>query len=155
MAIGMMMGSKPAGEGEEEEDQANHQLSFAAVKMVIVAAIGGFLFGYDTGIVSGAMVYIRDDFGLTDIWQEVIISITILSAWIFSIIAGSISDHFGRKRTVIISSIVFTIGSLMMGFAPEVWTLLAGRFVVGAGVGLSSMIIPLLVHFSPYLKYLT
>ena len=138
----MTMGSKPVA-GDEEEDQANHLMTFAAVKMVMMAAIGGFLFGYDTGIVSGAMVYIRDDFGLDDIWQEVIISITILSAWIFSIIAGSLSDKFGRKKTVVISSIVFTIGSLMMGFAPDVWTLLAGRFVVGAGVGLSSMIIPL------------
>jgi SP family myo-inositol transporter-like MFS transporter 13 len=149
MAIGMMTsGSKPRSgaaddDENEEEDFANHRLTFAAIKMVLMAAIGGFLFGYDTGIVSGAMVYIRDDFGLDDIWQEVIISITILSAWIFSIIAGTISDKFGRKRTVILSSVIFTIGSLMMGLAPNVWLLLAGRFVVGAGVGLASMIVPL------------
>ena len=115
MAIGMMVGSKSGGEGDEEEDAANHQMTWAAAKMVVLAALGGFLFGYDTGIVSGAMVFIRDDLDLDDVWQEVIISITILFAWICSIVAGSVSDVWGRRKTVLLSSVIFTIGSIIMG----------------------------------------
>lgn len=146
MAIGLMISGKSPAELEEQEDQAkNHRLTLATINMVSLAALGGFLFGYDTGIVSGAMVFIRDDFGLDDIWQEVIISVTILGAWIFSMIAGSVSQSFGRRLTVLMSSVVFTVGSLVMGLAPDVWVLLVGRFTVGAGIGLSSMIIPLYI----------
>jgi SP family myo-inositol transporter-like MFS transporter 13 len=145
MVVGITLNAAktPEEEEEEKEDAGNQRLTFEVIKMVFLSAIGGFLFGYDTGIVSGAMVFIRDDFELNDIWQEVIISITILGAWIFSILSGSLSDYIGRKRVVIISSIVFTAGSLLMGIAPDKYTLLVGRLIVGAGIGLSSMIIPL------------
>ena len=146
MVVGIAIGHGKSPEDDiddEEENERDHRLTFEVVKMVFLSAIGGFLFGYDTGIVSGAMVFIRDDFELDDLWQEVIISITILGAWIFSILSGSLSDYIGRKKVVIISSVIFTIGSLLMGIAPEKYTLLVGRLIVGAGIGLSSMIIPL------------
>lgn len=145
MVVGMMAAPSDRMSEEEEADQVNQRLTFATVNMVMLAAVGGFLFGYDTGIVSGAMVFIREDFVLDDIWQEVIISITILFAWIFSLIAGPVSETFGRRITVLVSSVIFTVGSLVMGLAPDVWVLLIGRAVVGAGIGLSSMIIPLYI----------
>lgn len=144
MAIGITLNvAKNAEEAEDEPSSISSLLTFEVVKMVALSAIGGFLFGYDTGIVSGAMIYIRDDFQLDDLWQEVIISITILAAWMFSIASGTISDKIGRRKVVIISSIIFTVGSLLMGAAQDKWTLLVGRFTVGAGIGLASMIIPL------------
>lgn len=144
MAIGITLNvAKNAEDAEDEPSSQPRLLTLEVVKMVGLSAIGGFLFGYDTGIVSGAMIYIRDDFQLDDLWQEVIISVTILAAWMFSIASGTISDRIGRKKVVIISSITFTVGSLLMGAAQDKWTLLVGRFIVGAGIGLASMIIPL------------
>ena len=140
MAVGGMILS------ESSPDQDDNQKFTRQVFLVAVfSAIGGFLFGYDTGIVSGAMVFIREDLDLNDEWQELVISITILGAWIFSLIAANLASAYGRKRVVYAASIIFAIGSIIMCSAWERWSLLIGRFVVGAGVGLSSMVIPMFI----------
>ena len=113
--------------------------------VAILSALGGFLFGYDTGVVSGALVFVKDEFHLNHWWQEVIVSATILSAWIFSIAAGYCTEHWGRKLSIIIASFLCTLGSIIMAIAYSVWILLLGRFVVGAGVGLASMAVPMYI----------
>lgn len=110
-----------------------------------LSAIGGFLFGYDTGIISGAMIFIRDEFQLNELWQESIVSSTLLAAWIFSMLSGSLTDHFGRKPVILLSSIIFVFGSLLMAFSENEVVLLAGRLVVGAAVGLASMTVPMYI----------
>ncbi|KAH7637422.1 proton myo-inositol cotransporter-like protein [Dermatophagoides farinae] len=113
--------------------------------VTILSAIGGFLFGYDTGIVSGAMVFIRDYFNLSTTMQEVVISVTILTAWIFSFIAGYLTNKFGRKLTIILASFIFTIGGFMMAFAHTEYILLVGRAIIGLAIGLASMAIPVYI----------
>lgn len=142
MAIGIVLNGKNADDSDTGDSETG-KLTFPVVKMVALSAISGFLFGYDTGIVSGAMVFVKEHFALDDIWIEVIISITILGAWIFSITAGQLSDKFGRKKVIVWSSIIFTGGSLLMGLSPDKYTLLVGRLVVGTAIGLSSMVIPM------------
>lgn len=110
-----------------------------------LSAIGGFLFGYDTGIISGAMIFVRDVFDLNEWWQESIVSSTLLAAWIFSMLSGSITDHFGRKPTIVISSLIFVAGSVLMAIAWDAIFLLVGRLVVGAAVGLASMTVPMYI----------
>lgn len=110
-----------------------------------LSAIGGFLFGYDTGIISGAMIFIRDVFNLNEWWQESIVSSTLLAAWIFSMISGTATDEFGRKPVIISSSFIFILGSVLMGIAWNEIILLAGRLVVGAAVGLASMTVPMYI----------
>lgn len=110
-----------------------------------LSAIGGFLFGYDTGIISGAMIFIRDVFSLNEWWQEAIVSSTLLAAWIFSILSGCANDRFGRKPVIVSSSLIFVIGSVLMSIAWNANLLLAGRLVVGAGVGLASMTVPMYI----------
>lgn len=110
-----------------------------------LSAIGGFLFGYDTGIISGAMIFIRDVFGLNEWWQEAIVSSTLLAAWVFSILSGSANDRIGRKPVIVLSSLFFVIGSLLMGLAWNEVSLLVGRLVVGGGVGLASMTVPMYI----------
>src|SRR5687768_17613717 len=73
----------------------------------LLSAVGGFLFGYDTGIASGAMVFIRPQFNLNELWVEIVVSITILWAWIFSGLAGWMSNKFGRKPTILLASVIF------------------------------------------------
>lgn len=99
------------------------------------SAIGGFLFGYDTGVVSGAMLLLKDNFKLSSLMQEVIVSVTIGLAFVFSLIGGWMNDKFGRKLTTIIASIVFTLGAAVLAAAVNVWMLVVGRAILGMGIG--------------------
>lgn len=101
------------------------------------AAIGGFLFGYDTGVVSGAMILLKKEFGLNTIWQEMIVSVTIGAAALSALLGGIFNEKLGRRKVILIASTVFTAGALMMGLTPNKELLLAGRLVVGIGVGMN------------------
>ena len=83
-----------------------------------MASIGGLLFGYDTGVVSGAILYLDNDFkSITAKQKENVVSIAMFGAFFASLVAGTFSDKFGRKKVIILSDILFTLGSLMMAFA--------------------------------------
>lgn len=110
-----------------------------------LSAIGGFLFGYDTGVVSGAMMLVRKDFQLSNFWHELIVSGTIASALVFSLLGARIADQYGRKATIFAASVAFTIGTFFMGLASGPVTLLIGRLVVGIGIGFASMGVPLYI----------
>ena len=107
-----------------------------------MSAIGGFLFGYDTSVISGALVLIDEQFELTDIQEGLIVSMTVLGAWAASLVSGKLADHYGRKPVVLASSIVFTVGSAILAIADDYNTLVVGRFIVGVGVGAASMCMP-------------
>lgn len=109
------------------------------------ATIGGLLFGYDTGIVSGSMLLIRDVYNLSTIWQELIVSATIGAAALFSLVAGVLSDRLGRKTVIMFASFVFTIGAVVMAAANGKAMLLGGRIIVGIGIGFASMSVPVYV----------
>ncbi|XP_054750905.1 proton myo-inositol cotransporter-like isoform X2 [Lytechinus pictus] len=109
------------------------------------AAIGGFLFGYDTGVVSGAMILLKKEFGLNTIWQELIVSVTIGAAALSALCGGIFNEKLGRRKVILFASTVFTAGALMMGLTPNKELLLAGRLVVGIGVGLASMTVPMYI----------
>ena len=115
------------------------------ILLTVVAALGGFLFGYDTGVVSGAMIKIRETFQLTNTWQEVIVSVTIAAAAVSAAVAGLLCDLLGRKPTLILASIVFTIGAVVMGAAVQAWMLLIGRIIVGLGIGAAAMASPMYI----------
>ncbi|XP_068235220.1 proton myo-inositol cotransporter-like isoform X2 [Palaemon carinicauda] len=118
------------------------QVPVSVYLLATFGAIGGFLFGYDTGVVSGAMILIRDEFKLNNVWHEAIISATIGAAWLSALIAGRATDVYGRRIVILSASVIFCIGAVMMGAAPEKITLLVGRVIVGIGIGLASMSVP-------------
>lgn len=103
--------------------------------LTVFAAIGGFLFGYDTGVVSGAMILIKQEFHLSSFWQELIVSATIGTAILGALIGGFLNQRFGRKPMLIVSAMVFTVGAVVMGVAHLREVLLVGRLVVGFGIG--------------------
>lgn len=127
------------------ENNSKQKLTKAVFQVALLSAVGGFLFGYDTGIVSGAMLYIKEDMKLKSEWQEFIVSVTILGAWMFSLIAAPLATKFGRKKVVYAASLIFTVGSFVMAAAMEKWSLLIGRFIVGAAIGLASMVVPMFI----------
>ncbi|XP_035829186.1 proton myo-inositol cotransporter [Aplysia californica] len=113
--------------------------------LCIFAAIGGFLFGYDTGVVSGAMLLLQDEFKLSYFWQEVVVSVTIGGAFVSSLAGGFLNDRFGRKAVTIAASSIFTVGTLVLGVAQNLEMLVAGRLVLGVGIGFASMTVPVYI----------
>ena len=82
--------------------------------LTFLSAIGGFLFGYDTGVISGAMLLIREELSLSSRWQELIVSATVLAACLSSLLAGWLADSWGRRATILLASLLFLAGSVIM-----------------------------------------
>ena len=111
-----------------------------------VAALGGFLFGFDTGVVSGALLYVRDDFGsLSSFQQDAVVSGTLLGAAIGAIFGGRAADRFGRRPTLLVIALSFVVGIVVIVVSQSLSVLIAGRFIVGLGVGGASMTVPLYI----------
>lgn len=104
-----------------------------------VAGIGGFLFGYDTGVISGAQLYFVNDFkDITERQKSMIVSLALVGAAFGSFFSGTVSDYYGRRSVILFADVAFTIGSLMMGYAATIHMLMLGRIIVGVGVGVAA-----------------
>lgn len=102
------------------------------------------MFGYDTGIVAGAQLYLDDTWpDITTEQVELVVSLATLGAFVGAIVAGPMSDKIGRKPVIILADILFTAGSVMMYFAPTIPILMGARIIVGLGIGLASQIVPI------------
>lgn len=106
-------------------------------------ALGGVLFGYDTGVISGALLFIPNDFKLSPFLQGAIVAGLLLGAMIGAAFAGRLSDVLGRRRLIIIAAVVFIAGALVCAFAPTVAVLVAGRVILGLAVGSAALVVPL------------
>jgi SP family sugar:H+ symporter-like MFS transporter len=106
-------------------------------------ALGGLLFGYDTGVISGALLFIPDDFKLTPFLQGAIVAALLLGAMVGAALAGRLSDRLGRKKLIIAAAVVFTVGALLAALAPSVEVLIAARFIIGLAVGSAALVVPL------------
>jgi MFS transporter, SP family, sugar:H+ symporter len=112
-------------------------------KIFFFGALGGLLFGYDTGVISGAILFVTKDFGLSPFMQGAIVAALLLGAMVGAAFAGPLSDRMGRRRLIMIAAIVFTIGALGAAAAPSAWPLVAARFVIGLAVGSAALVVPL------------
>ncbi|KAK4483328.1 hypothetical protein RD792_010514 [Penstemon davidsonii] len=118
------------------------------MKLALSAGMGGLLFGYDTGVISGALLYIREDFDDVDrkTWlQETIVSMAVAGAIIGAALGGWINDKYGRKVSIMAADVLFFIGAIVMAFAPSAGVIILGRIFVGFGVGMASMTSPLYI----------
>uniref|UniRef100_A0A1D1XIG1 Putative inositol transporter 2 n=1 Tax=Anthurium amnicola TaxID=1678845 RepID=A0A1D1XIG1_9ARAE len=118
------------------------------LRLAFSAGIGGLLFGYDTGVISGALLYIRDEFSSVDkkTWlQECIVSMAVAGAIIGAAIGGCMNDKFGRKTSILVADFLFFAGAIIMASAPNPVQLIVGRILVGLGVGMASMTSPLYI----------
>ena len=110
-----------------------------------MAAIGGFLFGYDTGVISGAMPAMRRAFSLTPAEQEIVVSVTVLAAFCSSAVGGSLNNAWGRRKCIIFSACTFVMGSLVLFVAWDYSVLVLGRVIVGIGIGITSLTAPMYI----------
>jgi len=112
-------------------------------RIFFFGALGGLLFGYDTGVISGAILFIKEDFGLSPFMQGAVVAALLLGAMLGAAFAGPMSDRLGRRRLIIVAAITFTVGALGAAAAPNAGTLVAARFVLGLAVGSAALVVPL------------
>ena len=110
-----------------------------------VCALGGLLFGYDIGVISGALLFIEEDLALSTFLQSVVVSVLLVGAVVGALAGGPLSDRYGRRRIVMLAAIIFVVVAIGAGLSPGVGALIAFRFVLGLGVGLASLIVPLYI----------
>ena len=116
-----------------------------AFKVAIIAAIGGLLFGFDTGVISGALLLIKSDWNLTASSQGIITSAVLVGAIIGALSSGRIADKYGRKKVVIGTSLVFAFGSVATALSPTPEILIVGRVILGIAIGVASYTVPLYI----------
>jgi SP family galactose:H+ symporter-like MFS transporter len=119
----------------------------------LVAAIGGLLFGYNTSIISGALLFLSRDFVLTTFEQELVVSTLLIGAVIGAFAGGFLSNKIGRKKTLFLTVMFFFIGIVTMSDAFGFGTLLTGRFITGLACGIVSMVVPLYIAEMSPAKY--
>lgn len=106
-------------------------------------ALGGLLFGYDTGVISGAILFIEKDLGLTPFLNGLVVSSLLLGAMAGAGLAGPLSDGLGRRRLILIAAVTFSVGAVGAALAPNVAVLVLFRIVLGLAVGAAALIVPL------------
>jgi sugar porter (SP) family MFS transporter len=118
----------------------------AVIVMSAITALGGLLFGYDTGVVSGALLFLKDSFhGITSFQEELVTSLLLVGAALGAIGAARVADRIGRRPTILITAVVFVVGVLLAAFSPTFVVLLVARVVIGLAVGSASMTVPMFI----------
>ena len=110
--------------------------------VTIVATFGGLLFGYDTGVINGALEPMKADLGLTATGEGLITSTLLVGAAIGSIVCGRLNDTLGRKRTLTILAVVFFVGTIGCVLAPNLGVMIPSRVILGFAVGGASVTVP-------------
>lgn len=112
---------------------------------IVVAASAGFLFGFDTGNIAGALVFISHDFHATAFQNESIVSVTIFSAFLGAIFSGKAVDYYGRKSLLIFAGFLYLAGTLFCTISHSILELIMARFILGLAIGISSYTAPLYI----------
>ncbi len=116
--------------------------------VVVIAAIastGGLLFGFDTGVISGALPFLKESWDLSTGDQELVTTAVLVGAVLGALGSGRITDIVGRKKVIIVTSLIFALGSVLTGAAPSMWFLAISRVILGIAIGISSFAVPLYI----------
>jgi sugar porter (SP) family MFS transporter len=110
-----------------------------------VSALAGLLFGYDTGVISGAILFVKSRFSLSSTMEEFVVSAVLIGAVLGAAGGGVLADRFGRRLTIILAAGIFVAGAIGTSLAPDIASLVIGRGVVGIAIGLASFSAPLYI----------
>lgn len=113
-------------------------------KIMIISTFGGLLFGYDTGVINGALPFMSapDQLNLSPLHEGMVVSILLLGAALGALVGGRISDMYGRRHNIIILSVLFFIAAVGCCLAPSFEVMLCTRFLLGVAVGGASVTVP-------------
>lgn len=134
---------------ENKKQQTPHQF---LMKVMIISTFGNLLFGYDTGVINGALPYMSrpDQLNLTPVTEGLVASILLLGAAIGSVFGGRFSDAYGRKRTLSTLAVIFFFGALGCTLSPNAAVMILCRFILGMAVGGAATTVPVyLAEISP------
>ncbi len=113
-----------------------------AIGLSVAAAVGGFLFGFDSSVINGAVDSIQGDFELGAFVTGFVVAIALLGCAVGAVVAGRLSDRLGRLKVMFLGAIMFFASSVGTGFAFSVWDLGVSRVVGGLGIGIASVVAP-------------
>ena len=119
--------------------------------VALVATFGGLLFGYDTGVINGALSPMSKELGLTPLTEGVVTSSLVFGAAFGAMIGGRVSDAWGRRRTILVLAVMFLVGALTCVFSPNFGVMVVGRVLLGLAVGGASTVVPVfLAELAPF-----
>jgi sugar porter (SP) family MFS transporter len=127
---------------------ANVKMGQSKSIVVVIAAIastGGLLFGFDTGVISGALPFLKQSWNLTTSQQEWITTAALIGAVLGALFSGRLTDIFGRKKVILVTAVIFAVGSLLTGAATSPAFLAIARIILGVAIGVSSFTVPLYI----------
>jgi MFS transporter, SP family, xylose:H+ symportor len=115
------------------------------IRVSFISALGGYLFGFDFAVISGALPFLQQQFGLDAYWEGFTTGSLALGAIVGCLIAGNVADKFGRKKSLLVAAVLFFISSLCMAFSVNKGVFITSRFLAGIGVGMASMLSPMYI----------
>ncbi|WP_138992901.1 sugar porter family MFS transporter [Larkinella sp. C7] len=113
--------------------------------IAFISALGGYLFGFDFAVISGALPFLRGYFGLTAWWEGFLTGSLALGCMLGCVLAGNLADRYGRKPGLMVAALIFALSSLGMAFSSTLPVFITMRFVAGIGVGMASTLSPLYI----------
>jgi SP family galactose:H+ symporter-like MFS transporter len=127
------------------ERQSNQQPTYFVTVISAISALAGLLFGYDTGVISGAILFVQEDFHLTTFQEEIVVGSVLLGAMLGAVFGGRLADRFGRRNMLLQVAALFGIGAIGTALAPTMLWLSIGRVIVGVAIGIASFTAPLYI----------
>jgi len=113
-----------------------------AIGLSIAAAVGGFLFGFDSSVINGAVDSIQHDFALNPVVTGFVVAVALLGCAVGAVVAGNLADRWGRLRVMLLGGIMFFASSIGAGFCVSIWDLGFWRVIGGLGIGIASVVAP-------------
>lgn len=113
--------------------------------ITLVSTIGGLCFGYDTGVISGALIFMKNDLGLTPLQEGLVTSFLLFGAAIGSVGGGWLSDRQGRRKNILWVAVIFIFGALGTAVAWDMSSMVIARFILGLAVGCASVTVPIYI----------
>lgn len=110
--------------------------------ITIVASLGGLLSGFDMGVISGALLFIKSDWNLGEDQQSLLVSAAIIGAIIGAAGNGFLADLYGRKKVIVATAVIFIVASVLCAFSPNITWLVISRMMIGLAVGMVNFVVP-------------
>ncbi|MDK2955820.1 MAG: transporter, family, galactose:H+ symporter [Desulfovibrionales bacterium] len=128
-------------------DQASRDRGYSKLVYIVaaIAATGGLLFGFDTGVISGALLFLRETFQIGSAGQGIVVSSVLVGCIFGAAMSGRLTDVFGRKLVILVTALIFALGSVVSSLAPGVGLLIGGRVIIGLAIGVASYAVPLYI----------
>lgn len=128
-----------------QQPSAGGKLTGYFVLTAVIAAVGGLLFGFDTGVISGAILFIKRAFSLESGTEEFVTSAVLIGATLGALLGGVTASRLGRRWSIILAAALFMVGTLAAAVSPDVPILIVARVVVGLAIGVASFTVPMYI----------